>query len=56
VIEIRPDIGSAIAACLANEQRFNIGKPDLIVPLIGGDPGPMAAFIIRAIDQHRAMA
>jgi hypothetical protein len=49
------DIGTTLAAHLADEQRFDIGQPDLIGPRVGAD-GPMGAFIIRAIDQQPANA
>ena len=54
-VEVRPDIGTTLAAHLADEQRFDIGRPDLIGPRVGAD-GPMGAFIIRAIDQQPANA
>ena len=47
-MEVRPDIGTTLAAHLADEQRFDIGQPDLIGPRVGAE-GPMGAFIIRAI-------
>jgi hypothetical protein len=53
--EVRPDIGTTLAAHLADEQRFDIGQPDLIGPRVGAE-GPMGAFIIRAIDQQPANA
>ncbi len=34
-MEVRPDIGTTLAAHLADEQRFDIGQPDLIGPRVG---------------------
>jgi hypothetical protein len=41
-MEVRPDIGTTLAAHLADEQRFDIGQPDLIGPRVGAE-GPMGA-------------
>jgi hypothetical protein len=56
-IKIRPDIGTALAARLADKLRFDIGQADMIGPLLAStsaEPGPMAALIVRAIDQDAA--
>ena len=50
------DIGAAAAACLADECPLDIGKPDLIRPSVGAEPGPMAALIVGAINQETAQA
>ena len=55
-MEIRADVSAAQAACPTNEQRLNIGQPDIIRPLVAADRGPMAAMVIRAIDQQAANA
>jgi hypothetical protein len=36
-MEIRPDIGTFRAAGLTDEQRFDIGQPDMIRPSIRAD-------------------
>ncbi len=45
-IEIRPDIGTALAACLAGELLFEIGQPHIIRPLIGADPDPVRTLVV----------
>ena len=49
-IEIRSEFGALKAARLADEQRLEIGEPDVIGPLIGGDFDVVAALVIRAIN------
>jgi hypothetical protein len=36
-MKIGPDVGSALAACRANETRLNIGQPQVVGPLVGAD-------------------
>jgi hypothetical protein len=48
--EQRPDIGAVFPASLANEQRLQIGQPDVIGPAIRADRDRIAATIIRAIN------
>jgi hypothetical protein len=45
------DVGTSLAAGLADEPGFQIGQPDIIRPSVAADRGPMAALVIRAIDQ-----
>jgi hypothetical protein len=45
-----------LAASLARESRLYIGQPDVIRPSVTADRGPMAALVIRAIDQNPADA
>lgn len=45
--EVRPDVGTALAACCAHKLAFYVGEPDIIGPLIGADPCRMAALEIR---------
>jgi hypothetical protein len=54
--EIRADISAPLAACLAGEPRFNIGKPNVIRPSIGADRYRATALVIRTIDQDTANA
>jgi hypothetical protein len=49
--EIRPHIGAAPSAGLADETRLRVVQSDIIRPSVPGDRGPMAAAIVRAIDQ-----
>jgi len=51
-LEVRPEFGRSRAASLAHEQRLKIGQPDIIGPSIRTDRCPMAAVIVRAIDQQ----
>ena len=55
-MKVGPQIGRACAASLADEQRLKIGQLDIIRPLIGADPSPMAALVVRAVDQQAANA
>jgi hypothetical protein len=55
-MEIRADVGTSLAAGLADEPGFQIGQPDIIWPSIAVDCGPMAAAKVRAIDQKPANA
>jgi hypothetical protein len=54
--EIRADISTPLAACLAGEPRFNIGKPNVIRPSIGADRYRATLLVIRTIDQDAAHA
>ena len=54
--EIRTDIGTAPAAGLAGKSRLNVGQAHVIRPLFGAVRRPMAALVIRAIDQDPAQA
>src|SRR6202023_2315604 len=49
-----PDIGTSLPAGLANEQRFDVGEPDVVRPAIAADCRGVAAFVIRAIGQEIA--
>jgi hypothetical protein len=55
-MEIRADVGTSLAAGLADEPGFQIGQPDIIRTSITADCGPMAAAKIRAINQETAHA
>jgi hypothetical protein len=44
-MKIWPDVGSALAAFLADEPIFYVGEPDIIGPLIAADRDRVAAFI-----------
>jgi hypothetical protein len=54
--EVRSHIGTALSARLASEAILEIGKPDIVAPLIGVDRFRMATAIIAAIDQEAAHA
>ena len=54
--EIRADVSASPAAAPADEQRLDIGQPNLIRPSVAADRCPMAALVIRAIDQETANA
>ena len=54
--EIRADVGAFPAASLAGEPRLDIGQPDVIRPSVAADWCPVAAFVVRAIDQETANA
>jgi hypothetical protein len=55
-IEIRPDVGTALAARRAGEPIFKIGQPDIVGPLVGDHADRMRALVIGAIDQEIAHA
>ena len=42
-IEIRPDIGAALAAGVADKPRLQIGQADVIRPRVGAELLPMRA-------------
>ena len=54
--EVRANVGTALAANLADESRLKIGQPDILGPSITADLDPMAASVIGAIDQQPANA
>jgi hypothetical protein len=51
-MEIRADVGTSLAAGLADEPGFQIGQLDIILPSVAADGGPVAAPIIGAVDQE----
>ena len=53
-IKIRSDIRAFLAAELAGEAGLDVGQPNVVWPAIAADRGPMAALVIRAIDQETA--
>jgi hypothetical protein len=53
-VEIRPHVGTALAASCADKPRFDIRKPHVIIPLVRRDRDIVAAPIIRAVDQEPA--
>jgi hypothetical protein len=55
-VKIWPDVGSTLAAFLADEPIFDVGEPDIVRPLIGADRDVVAALVIRAINQDTADA
>jgi len=55
-MEVRPHVSASLAAGFAYEPRLEIGKPDVIWPLLCADRDRVAAMIVRAIDQHAAYA
>jgi hypothetical protein len=55
-MKVRPDVSASRAAGLAYEPRLEIGKPDVIRPLIAADRDRVAAAKVLAIDQDTAQA
>ena len=55
-VEVRPDIGPAIAARLTGKPGFKIRQANVIRPPVSADRRGMAATIIRAIDREPAYA
>ena len=55
-VEVRADISASLATTPADELRLDVGQPNVIRPPISGDRCPMAAVIVRAIDQEAAHA
>ena len=46
-----PYIGPSLAASLADETELDIGKPDVVSPLIGRHCDRVAALVVSALDQ-----
>jgi len=55
-VEVRPDIGPAIAARLTGKPGFKIRQANVIRPPVSADRRGMAALIVGAIDQQPAYA
>jgi hypothetical protein len=55
-MEVGPDIGASLAAGFADEAGLDIGKPDVIGPLICAGRDRVAAMMVGAIDQDAADA
>jgi hypothetical protein len=53
-MEVRPHVGAAPAAHLAREPGLDVRQPDIIRPRVARDRSPMAAMMIRPIDQEAA--
>jgi len=51
-----PDITATMAAYLAHEPRLEIGRPDMIRPLVCADRDRMTAMIVGKIKQDTAHA
>src|SRR6266478_3151175 len=47
-MKVRPNVGTSLAAGLANEPRLEIGQPETIRPLVRADRYRVAAAIVRA--------
>ena len=54
--EVRPQIGAAPAAGLANELLLNVGQPEIAGPAIGTQPERVTAAIVLATDHDAAHA
>lgn len=50
-LKVRPNLGAAATAALADESRLEIGKPYIVRPTVVAQSNMMAA---TAIDQHAA--
>ena len=55
-IEIRPHVGTALAAHRADETMFYVGQPKIIRPVAAADRDRVAAAIVGAVDQNAANA
>jgi hypothetical protein len=51
---VRPDVGAAVAARLADEMRLQIGQAHVVGTAVGADGDRMRAFVIGAVDQQAA--
>jgi hypothetical protein len=51
-IEIRPDVGPALAARGADEARLDVGQPHVVGPAIGIHRHAVAASVVGAVDEH----
>ena len=50
-IEIRPHVGTALAAGLAHEPAFDIGQPKIIRPRAAADGDRVAAALVGVNEQ-----
>jgi len=55
-VEVQPDVGTALAARLANESRLKIRQPEVIRPSVAAERDRIAAMVVATIDQHAANA
>jgi len=55
-VEIRPRVGAALAAGLADEPRLEIGELEIVRPAVRTERDRMAAGVVRAADQNAARA
>jgi hypothetical protein len=55
-MKIRADITAVLPTSLAGKARLYVGQPNIVRPLFAADRFPMAALVIRAIDQESANA
>src|SRR6202022_4441405 len=55
-MEIRTDVSTLRAARLAGKPGLDFGQPDVIRPPVAADGDPVAALVIRAINQQTANA
>jgi len=55
-VEVWPNIGGSLAAGLTDEQRLDIGEPNIVGRLIAAACGGVAALVVReaARDAHFA--
>jgi hypothetical protein len=55
-MEVGPHVGAALAAGLADELLLNVGKSDIVGPLVAADRDVVTALAIRAVNQDAANA
>ena len=55
-IEIRANVGTALAANLADELRLDVGQPDAVGPPLAANRYVVTAPVIGTIDQQSANA
>jgi hypothetical protein len=53
-VEVRADISASLATTPADELRLDFGQPNVIQPSVSAHGCPVAALVIRAIDQETA--
>jgi hypothetical protein len=51
-IEVRPNVGAALAAGRADETWLKIGQPHVVRPSIAAYRDQVAAFVIGAVNQE----
>jgi hypothetical protein len=54
--EVRPHVGAALAADLADETMLYVGQAKVIRPVVATDGDGVATAVVRAIDQDAAHA
>ncbi len=52
-VEVWPNIGASLAAGVTDEQRLDIGEPNIVGRLIAAACGRVAALVVREAGRER---